>query len=61
MKRKLLTLISLSLGFLFSYAQDPNVVGGKSSVKIDFKKINYNTKETHNESKNLSLTRFKFS
>lgn len=56
MKRKLLTLISLSLGFLFSYAQDPNVVGGKSSVKIDFKKINYNTKETHNESKNLSLT-----
>ncbi|QTE23336.1 SpvB/TcaC N-terminal domain-containing protein [Polaribacter cellanae] len=55
MKRRLhIFIVLLFLGFQFSNAQDPNVVGGKSTVKIDFKKTNIKTKITFNEAKNLS-------
>lgn len=52
MKRRLYILIILLLvGFQFSHAQNSNVVGGKSSVKINFKKINVKTERTLNEAK----------
>lgn len=55
MKRRLhIFIVLLFLGFQFSHAQDPNVVGGKSSVKMNFKKISVKTKKTLNEAKNLS-------
>lgn len=55
MKRRLhILIVLLFLGFQFSHAQDPNVVGGKSSVKMNFKKISVKTKKTLNEAKNLS-------
>lgn len=56
MKRRLHLLIILLLAsFHFANAQDPNVVGGKSSVKMKFEKISYSTKETRNEAKNINL------
>lgn len=52
MKRRLhICIVLLFLGFQFSHAQDPNVVGGKSSVKMDFKKTSVKTKKTLNEAK----------
>lgn len=51
MKRNLYTcvLFLLFVGIQFSNAQDPNVVGGNSSVKIKYKKIKLKTKKSFNE------------
>ncbi|MGG8496433.1 RHS repeat-associated core domain-containing protein [Tenacibaculum sp. TC6] len=51
MKRNLYTLIIflLFVGIQFSKAQDPNVLGGKTSVKMRFKKTKLKTKKTFNE------------
>jgi regulatory protein YycI of two-component signal transduction system YycFG len=47
MKRRLhIFIVLLLLGFQFSHAQDPNVVGGKSSVKMNFKKENVSVRAT---------------
>ncbi|MCG7501719.1 FG-GAP-like repeat-containing protein [Tenacibaculum sp. Mcav3-52] len=56
MKRNLYTcvLFLLFVGIQFSNAQDPNVVGGNSSVKIKYKKIKLKTEKTFNEARNSS-------
>jgi RHS repeat-associated protein len=57
MKRRLhICIVLLFLGFQFSNAQDPNVVGGKSSVKMDFKKISVKTKKTLNEANRANVS-----
>jgi RHS repeat-associated protein len=55
-RRLYICIVLLFLGFQFSNAQDPNVVGGKSSVKMDFKKISVKTKKTLNEANRANVS-----